>query len=85
MEQAGPPKIYEMLVNSNITHRFAHTMVTSKVKNWADKAQETVFSIVLPKDAFISKFVMSIGGKEYDAYVKEKEQAKQIYNQVSDA
>ena len=79
---SGPPKIYEMRVEANITNRFAHSVVTSKVKNWANKAQETVFSIVLPKEAFISKFVMSIGGKEYDAYVKEKEQAKQIYDQA---
>ncbi|KAK9736763.1 Vault protein inter-alpha-trypsin domain [Popillia japonica] len=78
----GPPTIYEMQVDSNITHRFAHTLVTSKVKNFADKAQETVFSIILPKEAFISKFVMSIGGKEYDAYVKEKQEAKQLYNQA---
>ncbi|GJQ67353.1 hypothetical protein Trydic_g8244 [Trypoxylus dichotomus] len=78
----GPPKIYEMFVNSSITHRFAHTLVTSKVKNFANTAQETVFSIMLPREAFISKFVMSIGGNEYDAYVKRKEQAREIYNQA---
>ncbi|KRT81312.1 VWA domain-containing protein [Oryctes borbonicus] len=77
-----PPKIYEMHVNTSITHRFAHTVVTSKVRNFAKAAQETVFSIILPGEAFISKFVMSIGGKEYDAYVKKKEHARQMYDQA---
>lgn len=72
-----------MRVDSNITNRFAHTLVTSKVKNPDSKAQEAVFSIVLPKKAFISKFVMSIGDKDYEAYVQEKQKAQTTYSQVS--
>lgn len=76
------PKIYEMKVNTNVTNRFAQTSVVSKVKNLAKSAQEATFSVVLPETAYISGFVMEIDGKSYKAYVKEKEEAKQIYNEV---
>ncbi|KAJ3633920.1 hypothetical protein MTP99_010837 [Tenebrio molitor] len=76
------PKIYEMKVNTNVTNRFAQTAVVSKVKNLAKSAQEATFSVVLPETAYISGFVMEIDGKSYKAYVKEKEEAKQIYNEA---
>ena len=76
------PQIYQMNVKSNISNRYAHTTVTSKVRNYADKAQEAVFSIVLPESAFISEFIMEVDGKNYTAYVKEKEEAKRDYDQA---
>ncbi|RZC39131.1 inter-alpha-trypsin inhibitor heavy chain H4-like, partial [Asbolus verrucosus] len=71
-----------MKVDSNVTNRFAKTAVTSKVKNLAKTAQEATFSVVLPETAYITGFVMEIGGKSYEAYVKEKEEAKQIYTEA---
>lgn len=71
-----------MHIQSNIGNRFAHTIVTSKVKNLAQKAQEATFSVVLPETAFISGFIMEVDGKNYTAYVKEKEEAKREYEQV---
>ncbi|KAK5646826.1 hypothetical protein RI129_005290 [Pyrocoelia pectoralis] len=76
------PQIYQMHVKSNISNRFAHTTVTSRVRNFADKAQEAVFSIVLPESGFISGFIMEINGKNYTAYVKEKEEAKRDYDKA---
>lgn len=76
------PQITEMHVKSNVSNRFAYTTVASKVKNFADKAQEATFSVVLPETAFISGFIMEVGGKNYTAYVKEKEEAKRDYDQV---
>ncbi|XP_063902770.1 inter-alpha-trypsin inhibitor heavy chain H3-like isoform X1 [Zophobas morio] len=83
-EDAAPviPKIYEMRVNTNVSNRFAKTSVVSKVKNLAKSAQEATFAVVLPETAYISGFVMEINGKSYKAYVKEKEEAKQIYNEA---
>lgn len=72
-----------MHVQSNISNRFARTTVTSKVRNLAIKSLEAVFSIVLPETAFISGFIMEIEGKNYTAYVKEKEEAKNEYEEVS--
>ncbi|KAF5307804.1 hypothetical protein FQR65_LT06676 [Abscondita terminalis] len=76
------PQIYEMRIVSNIKNRFSHTSVTSKVRNYADKAQEAVFNIVLPETAYISGFIMEVDGKNYTAYVKEKEEAKREYEQA---
>ncbi|KAF2899117.1 hypothetical protein ILUMI_07056 [Ignelater luminosus] len=76
------PQIYQMHIQSNIGNRFANTTVTSKVKNLAQKAQEATFSVVLPETAFISGFIMEVDGKNYTAYVKEKEEAKREYEQA---
>ncbi|KAF2891776.1 hypothetical protein ILUMI_14397, partial [Ignelater luminosus] len=76
------PQIYQMHVKSNISNRFAHTTVTSRVKNIARNSQEATFSIVLPETAFISGFSMEVAGKNYTAYVKEKDQAKRDYDQA---
>ncbi|XP_018575083.1 inter-alpha-trypsin inhibitor heavy chain H4-like [Anoplophora glabripennis] len=75
-------KIYGMDIISNISNRFVKTLVVSKVKNKENVAKETTFTVVLPDKAFISEFVMEIGGKSYKAYVKEKEEAKQIYDEA---
>lgn len=79
-EPLAPPKIYAMKVDTNVTNRFATTRVTSKVKNLADKAQEATFAVILPETAYISGFIMEIDGKKYEAYVQEKQQAKQTYD-----
>ncbi|XP_066249128.1 inter-alpha-trypsin inhibitor heavy chain H4-like isoform X3 [Euwallacea similis] len=74
------PKIYQMTVETNVSNRFAKTLITSKVSNLNSKAQEATFSVVTPDKAFISGFVMRIDGKNYEAYVQEKEHAKQTYD-----
>lgn len=71
-----------MHIQSNIHNRFANTTVVNKVRNLAQKAQEATFTVVLPETAFISGFIMEVDGKNYTAYVKEKEEAKREYNQV---
>lgn len=72
-----------MRIESNVSNRFAHTHISSKVKNLDKAAHETVFSVVIPDTAFISGFVMEINGKSYEAYIQEKEQAKTTYQTVS--
>ena len=71
-----------MQINANVSNRYARTLITSKVRNLKDKSKETTFSVILPENAFISEFEMEIKGKVYKAYVKEKEEAKKIYQQV---
>lgn len=75
-------KIYEMHVTANITNRFSHTLISSRVKNFASEAKEASFSVVLPETAYISGFVLEVDGKQYQAYIKEKEEAKEIYQGV---
>ncbi|KAM3966520.1 inter-alpha-trypsin inhibitor heavy chain H4 isoform 2-T2 [Aphomia sociella] len=81
-EPIPPVKLTEMDVTSNIALRYAHTAVVTRVRNPAKRAQETTFKILLPETAFISGFIMTLDGKSYKAYVKEKEEAKNIYNEA---
>lgn len=71
-----------MHIKANITNRFSHTQITSRVKNFAADAKEASFSVVLPETAYISGFTLEIEGKKYEAYVKEKEEARDIYEGV---
>ncbi|CAB3231305.1 unnamed protein product [Arctia plantaginis] len=79
-EESSPPiKMTEMEVTSEVSLRYAHTTVVAQVRNPAKRAQEAHFRVLLPETAFISGFVMTLDGKSYKAYVKEKEEAKKIY------
>lgn len=74
--------IYKLHVTSNVTNRFAHTLINSRVKNYESKAAEAVFSVIIPDTAYISGFMLEVDGKRYDAHVKEKQDAKNIYDEV---
>ncbi|XP_041974558.1 inter-alpha-trypsin inhibitor heavy chain H4-like isoform X3 [Aricia agestis] len=79
-EASVPIKLTKMHVTSEIALRYARTAVVTYIRNPAKRAQEATFRVLLPETAFISGFVMTLDGKQYKAYVKEKEEAKQIYN-----
>lgn len=72
-----------MHITSNISNRYAKTLIESKLKNEDKVAKETYFAVILPNKAFITEFVMEIGGRSYKAYIREKRQANIIYAQVS--
>ncbi|XP_026131033.1 inter-alpha-trypsin inhibitor heavy chain H3-like isoform X9 [Carassius auratus] len=74
--------IYSFYINSTVTSRYATTVITSRVANTLNESQEIQFEVKIPKNAFISKFRMTIEGKTYDGVVKEKEAAQQQYNQA---
>lgn len=73
-----------MLVECDVTNRFAKTLLTHNFHNGNCEAQEITFSVILPENAFITEFVMVIEGKSYKSYVKEKEEAKTEYDAVSE-
>ncbi|XP_045761377.1 inter-alpha-trypsin inhibitor heavy chain H4-like isoform X2 [Maniola jurtina] len=77
-----PIKLTEMRVRSEVALRYARTSVLTHVHNPDARPQEVTFRMLLPDTAFISGFTMIIGGKSYKAYVKEKQEAKQIYTQA---
>uniref|UniRef100_A0A9J8C1Y8 Inter-alpha-trypsin inhibitor heavy chain 3b, tandem duplicate 2 n=1 Tax=Cyprinus carpio carpio TaxID=630221 RepID=A0A9J8C1Y8_CYPCA len=74
--------IYSFYINSTVTSRYATTVITSRVANTLNESQGIQFEVKIPKNAFISKFRMTIEGKTYDGVVKEKEEAQQQYNQA---
>ncbi|KAM8758699.1 inter-alpha-trypsin inhibitor heavy chain H4 isoform 1-T1 [Rhynchonycteris naso] len=72
--------IYSLNVDSKVSSRFAHTVVTSRVVNRADTMQEAVFQMELPKKAFITNFSMIIDGVTYPGNIKEKDAAQEQYS-----
>ncbi|XP_036414966.1 inter-alpha-trypsin inhibitor heavy chain H3-like [Colossoma macropomum] len=74
--------IYSFHINSTVTSRYAITVITSRVANRLNESKEVHFQVKIPKNAFISKFRMTIEGKTYDGVVKEKEVAQQQYSQA---
>ncbi|XP_036990612.2 inter-alpha-trypsin inhibitor heavy chain H4 isoform X1 [Artibeus jamaicensis] len=72
--------IYSLTVDSKVSSRFAHTVVTSRVVNRGDTMQEAVFQMELPKKAFITNFSMIIDGVTYPGNIKEKDAAQEQYS-----
>uniref|UniRef100_A0A8D2CTS8 Inter-alpha-trypsin inhibitor heavy chain family member 6 n=1 Tax=Sciurus vulgaris TaxID=55149 RepID=A0A8D2CTS8_SCIVU len=68
-------------IRSTVVSRYAHTLVTSVLFNPHAEAHEAIFDLDLPHLAFISNFTMTINNKVYVAEVKEKHQAKKIYEE----
>nr|KAF6310587.1 inter-alpha-trypsin inhibitor heavy chain 4 [Myotis myotis] len=72
--------IYSLTVDSRVSSRFAHTVITSRVVNRADSIQEATFQMELPKKAFITNFSMIIDGVTYPGNIKQKDAAQQQYS-----
>ncbi|KAL0599985.1 Inter-alpha-trypsin inhibitor heavy chain H4 [Plecturocebus cupreus] len=72
--------IYSLTVDSRVSSRFAHTVVTSRVVNRANTVQEATFQMELPKKAFITNFSMIIDGVTYPGIIKEKDEAQAQYS-----
>ncbi|XP_043742365.1 inter-alpha-trypsin inhibitor heavy chain H4 isoform X2 [Cervus elaphus] len=72
--------IYSLTVDSKVSSRFAHTVITSRVVNRADAIQEATFQVELPKKAFITNFSMVIDGVTYPGNIKEKAAAQEQYS-----
>merc|ERR1711988_1700348 len=77
-------EIKKFHVNSRIQLRYAITNVETQMQNKHSEAKEVFFDIYIPKEAFVSNFTMDIGGKTYQAAVKTKEVARNIYNESTD-
>ena len=59
--------------------RYAITDVEAEMQNIHSDAREVIFDMTIPKEAFVSKFSMVINGATYQATVKTKEAAKNIF------
>ncbi|KAM9132701.1 inter-alpha-trypsin inhibitor heavy chain H4-like [Pangshura tecta] len=73
-------EIYSLHVDSTVTSRFAHTVITSRLVNKVNESQEAIFEVELPKTAFITNFSMSIDGETYPGTIKEKASAQEQYD-----
>ncbi|NXO18421.1 ITIH3 inhibitor, partial [Oriolus oriolus] len=75
-------EIYSMKIDSKVTSRFAHNVITSRAVNRGNVSKEIFFDVELPKTAFITNFSMTIDGVTYPGTIKEKEAAKKQYEKA---
>ncbi|XP_056357323.1 inter-alpha-trypsin inhibitor heavy chain H3-like [Oenanthe melanoleuca] len=75
-------EIYSMKIDSKVTSRFAHNVITSRAVNRGNVSREVFFDVELPKTAFITNFSMTIDGVTYPGTIKEKEAAKKQYEKA---
>nr|XP_009677656.1 PREDICTED: inter-alpha-trypsin inhibitor heavy chain H3-like [Struthio camelus australis] len=75
-------ELYSMKIDSKVTSRFAHNVITSQAINRGNAHKEVVFDVELPKTAFITDFSMTIDGVTYPGNIKEKEVAKKQYEKA---
>ncbi|NXP35308.1 ITIH3 inhibitor, partial [Leiothrix lutea] len=75
-------EIYSMKIDSKVTSRFAHNVITSRAVNRGNVPKEIFFDVELPKTAFITNFSMTIDGVTYPGSIKEKEAAKKQYEKA---
>ncbi|XP_048253842.1 inter-alpha-trypsin inhibitor heavy chain H3-like isoform X2 [Haliotis rufescens] len=77
--------VKSFLVRSHIRYRFASTVVASTVINDdGTQSREAVFEVMLPEEAFISNFSMTVDGEVYVGRVEEKQKALTSYQQAKD-
>ncbi|XP_062923688.1 inter-alpha-trypsin inhibitor heavy chain H3-like [Mobula hypostoma] len=81
-EDRGNVEVYSLKIDSKVTSRFAHNVITSRVINRASRSREAVFEVELPKTAFITNFTMTINGVLYTGEVKKKETAWKQYREA---
>ena len=62
--------------------RFAETTIETSVKNNYDVIREAKIDVLLPMDAFVTKFTMLVNGKLIVGKVDEKKKADQLYSKV---
>ncbi|XP_066452540.1 inter-alpha-trypsin inhibitor heavy chain H3-like [Eleutherodactylus coqui] len=79
---ANDIEVYSIIINSQLTSRFAHNVITSRAVNRANISKEAFFNVDLPKTAFITNFSMIIDGVTYPGVIKEKEVAKKQYEKA---
>ncbi|XP_063797393.1 inter-alpha-trypsin inhibitor heavy chain H3-like [Pseudophryne corroboree] len=72
-------EIHTMDIDCKITSRFARTFITTKIRNTRNSSHEAVFSVELPKTAFITNFSMTVDGVTTVGVVKKKAEADEQY------
>uniref|UniRef100_K7E8F2 Inter-alpha-trypsin inhibitor heavy chain H1 n=1 Tax=Ornithorhynchus anatinus TaxID=9258 RepID=K7E8F2_ORNAN len=75
-------EIQTMQINSKVTSRFAHNVITSRAVNHANVSREIIFDVEIPKTAFISNFIITVDGVPYPGNIKDKEAARRQYRKA---
>ncbi|KAM3911741.1 inter-alpha-trypsin inhibitor heavy chain H6 [Leptodactylus fuscus] len=74
--------ISSLCIQSTIVSRYALTKVQTVMVNPHEESKDAIFDLELPSSAFISNFTLTVNGKTHVAEVKEKHQAKKMYDEA---
>ncbi len=80
---AAQPVVDYLNINADVNNGYAITTVEEKLTNPVDIAADDEFKFLIPEDAFISGFTLIIDGKEYNADVLPKQEAKEKFEQAA--
>lgn len=69
-------------VNSKISNNYHICNITADVANPGDRLLETVFSFDIPENGMLTEMTVEINGTTYRSEIKEKEEAKDDYDQA---
>ena len=72
--------VSSFLLNATVRSRYLHAVVNSVMRNEEDSANEIVFQVQLPVDAFISNFSMLVKNEWIVGTVMTKEDARKVYD-----
>ncbi|MFZ3060918.1 MAG: VIT domain-containing protein [Candidatus Methanoperedens sp.] len=80
---AAQPVVDYLNINADVNNGYAITTVEEKLTNPLDTPSEDEFKFLIPEVAFISGFTLIIDGKEYNADVLPKQEAKEKFEQAA--
>jgi uncharacterized protein YegL len=80
---AAQPVVDYLNINADVNNGYAITTVEEKLTNPLDTPSEDEFKFLIPEEAFISGFTLIIDGKEYNANVLPKQEAKEKFEQAA--
>ncbi|WP_440945209.1 VIT domain-containing protein [Methanosarcina sp. T3] len=77
---AASPVAEYLKLSTDVNNGYATTTVEEKLSNPTDTVVEDRFNFLIPEEAFISSFSLTIDGKEYTAEVLEREEASRRFD-----
>ncbi len=80
-----PPSSYridELSVNANIEDQVARVQVSQTFENTGSTTMEVCFMFPLPYDGAIDRLTLMVDGKEYDAKLLSKDDARRRYEEI---
>jgi Ca-activated chloride channel family protein len=77
-----PMPLKHTAVHAQVTGYISTVDVTQQFQNPFTQKIEAVYVFPLPQDAAVSEFVMTIGERKIRGIIREREEAKQIYEQA---
>ncbi|XP_060582940.1 inter-alpha-trypsin inhibitor heavy chain H4-like [Ruditapes philippinarum] len=69
-------------ISSEAVFRYAKVLIRSLMINRNSADQEVAFQVRLPKEAYITSFVIITGGRKIKALIKEKKKAQDAYDKA---